>query len=325
MYVRYGDVTVGKNTVVHAGNEAWIAGDGLVDEPKAAYPDALEAQAGKPIEIFYDRDVPPVRFVVPRKGRDAAAELPQLQWSKDENFDTLEAAEVLRSNSFARDRLPEGRTFWRATDRPDAVGEIAISPDDNQPCLDCRVAQTVQDSGDRVVLRYENLLPRVTLEWASTASDASDANVVLSIFKDSDLRTPVLSQTLTGHRFLLPDQLLKDGSYHWYVQRPGSAVTKDPASAINTLSIEHETHTDGLILTTPTLGQRVRQRRLRSKGRVAAGAKLYLNGRAVPVRRDGSFKVPVKLKVGRNRLIYRITQPQEADRYYIRDVTFHHR
>jgi hypothetical protein len=69
----------------------------------------------------------------------------------------------------------------------------------------------------------------------------------------------------------------------------------------------------------------VRQRRLRSKGRVAAGAKLYLNGRAVPVRRDGSFKVPVKLKVGRNRLIYRITQPQEADRYYIRDVTFHHR
>jgi hypothetical protein len=45
----------------------------------------------------------------------------------------------------------------------------------------------------------------------------------------------------------------------------------------------------------------------------------------VPVRRDGSFKVPVTLKVGRNRLIYRITQPQEADRYYIRDVTFHHR
>jgi hypothetical protein len=50
-----------------------------------------------------------------------------------------------------------------------------------------------------------------------------------------------------------------------------------------------------------------------------------LNGRRVPIRKDGSFNVPVDLKRGHNRLIYQVTQPQAADRYYIRDVTFPHR
>jgi len=312
---------VGKGTVVHAGDMAWVAKDGLVSGTTAAYPDALEAQAGRPIEIFYDAEVPPVRFVVPRKGR-AAAEPPQLQWSKDEGFDTLEAAEVLRSKSFARDRLPKGRTYWRATDKPDVVGQLDISPDDSQLCLNCRVSQTVPDSGERVVLRYENLLPRVTLQWAP---QGADANVTLRIFKDSDLRTAVLSQTLTSRQFLLPDQLLKDGTYHWYVERPGSEGGKGPSSAINTLSIEHETHTDGLALQVPALGQRVRTKHLRSVGRVATGANLSINGKPVRVRQDGSFKVPVTLKKGHNRLIYRVTQPQTADRYYIRDVTFNQR
>ncbi len=317
--VRFGEARLGAKSVVPASSVVWLEHGEIVAGPKPAYPDALDVRPSKPTEIYYDASPPPVRFIVPEQAANSQTPR-QMQWSTRQDFAKIEAAEVLQKSSFARDRLPEGRSYFRSTDAPGDVGELLVEHDASQACADCRADNTIDDTGERVVVHYENRVPHVRLRWNQ---DGQNSNSTLYVFKDSDLKVPVLQEETNKISKDLPDALLTEGAYYWYV---ANALSKDrpAATAINTLKIEHELQTEGLALVVPRLSQKVRRRRLMSSGRVAQGATLTLNGKVVAVRPDGSFKVPVRLGEGSNRLVYRVTEPSQSAKYYIRDVTFHH-
>lgn len=318
--VRFGAATLPGGTVLHAGNEAWLQNGAVVEGPKAAYPEAVPAAVGAVTEIFYDAERPPVRFTKAR-GRasqsDAKNSGGDLQWSHDKDFAAIEAAETMTADTFARDRLPDGRSYFRVTSDMAAVGELVLAHDDSTVCADCRTLSNLSDTGEKVVLRYENQVPQVRLSLDKTLATGPRT---LLLFQDSDLKTPIFEQPVTGDSVQLPDAYLKEGTYHWYVATEGAAS----ARAINTLKLERDVVTDGLQLTAPRRSMRTKKRRLVSTGRVSAGSRLQLNGKAVQLAPDGSFRVPVTLTPGHNRLIYRVTERQKHDMYYLRDVTLSH-
>lgn len=327
--VRFGKATLPGGTVVNAGNEAFVRNGAVVEGPKPAYPDAPSAPVGKATEIYFDEAVPPVNFVAPRaRHAHAQADGPRvLQWSRDDTFAAVTDAEAFAGGQFARDRLPVGHSYFRTADDPAQVGELLVRHDVSSHCIDCRTAATVSDTGEKVVVRYERQLPQVRLTWDQDAATGASR---LLLFRDSDLKTPVFEQPVEGTDLQLPDALLQEGTYHWYLaqktpQAPMGHASVAPATrAINTLKIEREVVTDGLDIAVPRPRYVTQKGRLLSSGRVSRGATLRLNGKVVPVRADGSFKVPVVLQPGHNRLLYHVSENAKNVKYYLRDVTLSH-
>jgi hypothetical protein len=325
VYVRFGEASVGNHDVVHAGEVAIVNQNGLMGAPTPAHPAALQVEPGKATEIHYDRAPPPVRFVLPRApGRGKPLEPRHMQWAKDGDFQAVTAAEVTRAAAFAHDRIEDGTTFWRTTDAPTAVGALTVVRDQAGVCTTCRATTVLPDSGEAVVVRYENAAPKIVLSW-----DAGPGNAprTVQIFSDKDLRTPLMTRAVSGGRMALPDLMLKEGSYHWVVgpqdaAQDGQAQAAVQAKTVNSLRIEHEPYTDGLMISAPTMSENRRRARLVSRGRVALGATLTLNGQRLRIREDGSFRAPFRLRRGANRLVYRVTEPNAPERYYIRDVNF---
>lgn len=210
----------------------------------------------------------------------------------------------------------KGNLYWRAFDGAALVdqGSAYFAPERRAGGELDRNKNEVKDGAEKTTIYFQDKTPVVTFSWAS---EEGAARYRVQVFKEGELRKPVLERLVKELRVMVPEGTLDEGRYVWGVTPLDAQDESLKGGKLNKLEISYDNAVPALTLKSPANGQAVGGQ-AKVVGIAPVGSKVFCNGRAVPLDDKARFDVTVPPLAG-GRLICKMVKGA-AEVYTIRRI-----
>lgn len=151
---------------------------------------------------------------------------------------------------------------------------------------------------------YRDLPPRIRFDWKASAG-AKQYHV--QIARDSLFRERVVDEVTTDIRFMFGN--LREGEYLWRVSGIDADGSPGAPSEPRPIHVVLDRQAPVLDVLFPSADAPMRAESLTIRGRSEPDARVFLNGTAVRVNKDGSFSTKAPLKMGANLVVVESVDP----------------
>ncbi|MCC6811208.1 MAG: hypothetical protein IT381_27505 [Deltaproteobacteria bacterium] len=309
-------VTVRAGVVRFADGQEVHAGEARVPGSDVGPLSATEVEVAlRPASIVYAGSAPPIALKWPAQKDPVVVEI-----ARDRDFTDVELREQLAGGRLVLDGLSAGRRYWRVKKNGGQwqTGSLTLAKGDAGACTNCRRDNVIDDNGEKTVVYYQQAVPRVVLRWKPIAGAAKYR---VKVFADGRFNEAVIDEGASDGDLPLEAGRLGEGTYFWLVagvDAAGQALAGRPRT--NELVIRHDNTVKDLVIDAPEHGSVQPRAEVETRGEVALGARLHVNGREVTPDARGRFRTTVALRRGANTLVYHLVANDGVDRYYVRSV-----
>jgi hypothetical protein len=210
-----------------------------------------------------------------------------------------------------------GSLYWHVYDEANkeiAKGSASFAPEANTVDL-ARNRNEVHDGADQTTIYFQDKPPSVTFAWNP---DSSAQKYKVQVYKKENLSAPVAEKVVTEDKVMLQEGALGEGSYMWslkYLDKLGNEV--GGTGKMNKLVITYDNAVPGLTIKAPKNGD-PGGAKVRCQGIAPVGAKVTVNGRAVPLDEKSRFDTEVA-PMGGGLLVFRMVNGA-SEVYTVRKV-----
>ncbi|MBW2702162.1 MAG: FecR domain-containing protein [Deltaproteobacteria bacterium] len=301
------DVQVGdKRFELLAGQMMVVGKRGKTTGPRSMGKAMVWAREGLRTRIFYDRRMSRVGFSFKQvpEGQDARLEI-----ATNRGFEKPLISEPVKGKRFVYARIKPRKYFWRMV-RDGKAGRAGLLELGKDPALGMKrsgaLTNIVRDTGIQTKIYFQGSVPALTFRWEKIENAAK---YLVRIFGEDDLEKALVSKEATGNRFKLKAGKLGEGTYYWYQTARDASGKELHSSQMNKLLLSFQNAAPLLRIDKAGAG--------RVRGMAALGSTLHVNGKLVPLGKDGRFDAKVKLVKGKP-AIFRLRKRGGGDIYFIR-------
>lgn len=200
----------------------------------------------------------------------------------------------------------KGALFWRRVG--DAEPSQARFERDESASAIAAKSDTVAETGLKATVYFQGAVPTLTFTFPAKADAASWR---FRVYSAANLKTALVDRKVTENRAVVESGALAEGSYLWSAVPTSSSGIEATGGRMNKMDIVFDNSVTRLVLTSPKDGERA----AKAVGVAPLGARLSLNGKAVPLDGGGRFSVP--LPAG-NVAVFKLTTREGAESYWVR-------
>lgn len=210
-----------------------------------------------------------------------------------------------------------GSLYWRVygeADKEVAKGSASFAPEATAVDL-AHNRNVVHDGADQTTIYFQDKPPAVTFAWQA-APEAKKYKV--QVYRKENLQAPVAEKVVTEDKVMLPESALNEGAYLWslkYLDALGNEV--GGTGKMNKLVITYDNAVPNLMIKAPKNGD-PGGAKVRCQGIAPVGAKVTVNGRAVPLDEKSRFDLEVA-PMGGGLLVFRMVNGA-SEVYTVRKV-----
>jgi len=299
---------------VEAGYAVALRRGVLVGAPAPLAETFVEVKAGRKAEVYCGGRVPPVRFT----WEPGTAKAPfTIELARDNRYAKKLFREEVSRPSLVYGLLKPGTWYWRVR-LADTwhTGVVRIERDQSLDCPKCKRINVIEDTGRDTTVYFQEKLPAITLRWSAVAGAAKYR---LRLYDEDSLDKPRIDKTIAKPELALAAGRLPEGSYAWHMQALAADNRPRLRGAVNRLTIAYDNAISGLRIRTPRRGATTRDTTQWTKGEIALGAKLLINGNPAALDRKGRFSEKVAVRKGYSQIVYRVPGVGR-DQYWVRDI-----
>ncbi len=323
LVVRTGEaqVDVGDKRIrVSAGQALSVDKDGKLSGPRDLPQPRVRAKEGTRTQVYYDRSVPPVAFVLQAGAGSTAS---RLELSRSSGFKTLLLGEPLVGPVFPYGGLSSGSYFFRVR-RGDAdgglTGKAGVVIFMRDPFLvqsrrSSSVTNVVPDTGEETRIFFQGRAPALTFSWTPVGQAASYR---LRVYSEDNLEKTVILKDSSKTRLKLAAGKLREGTFYWYQAALDTAGKEIVQSGMNKLSLLFDNAAYLLRIDSPSPGQRPHAGEVELRGVAATGASLTANDRTVSLDGDGRFEEILSGVSPRGLIVFQLKKPGLGEAYFVR-------
>jgi hypothetical protein len=306
--------------VVHLGRAGLPGGETI----EAGYAVALrqgapvgafvEVKEGRQVEVYCGGRVPPVRF----SWKPGTSKAPfTIELARDKHYAKKLFREEVNQPSLVYGLLKPGTSYWRVR-LADTwhTGTVHIERDQSIDCPKCKRINVVEDTGRDTTVYFQETLPAITLRWSAVAGAAKYR---LKLFDEDSLDKPRIDKSVAKPELALAAGRLPEGNYVWHMQALAADNSARLTGAVNRLTIAYDNAISGLRIRMPKRGATTQGTTQWTKGEIALGDKLVINGNPAALDRKGRFAEKVAVSKGFNQIVYQVPGAGR-DQYWIRDI-----
>lgn len=313
--VRQGKATLQDGTVVEAGSTIKFEPGRPMGVPRPLASTSVLLKPRSSSVVYYTSRIPPVSF----QWNSGSNQPPYLlELARDREFKKIIVREELNKQEFVYDQMQPGRYYWRVK-----IGDLwqkgVVKVEKRQPgeCANCKRHNIIDDTGEQTVVYFQQTVPAIKLRWKPNPEAVRHR---LQVFGDGEFDQALFEHETAEQTYDFPAGRLEEGKYFWLVK--GMAAGGDVVSTgrMNNLTIAFDNAITDLSIKTPRVDARVNNKSLVTSGEVVLGARLYLNGRRIPLDSKGRFKERINLSKGSNPLVYKTIANDGVERFYVREV-----
>ena len=308
---------------LEAGQQALLRGS-RIEGPKTAATAALKVRGGGRLRVFSNLRSPGVSLLW---SRPEGVEEVLVEVSRRGSFSRPIFADRLRRSRLTIPRIDRGKTYWRV--RPVAAdgtlgpaiasGQLVLIRDTSHRSLKGRRPRnTIRESYKDTVVYYQNLMPRFSFQWRPIAGAK---RYTLKVFREDNLTKPFVQLGSDRPRRRLRPGRLGEGTYLWYATARRGAGKLIGSSAQRRLVIRYDNATPDLQIKRPADGLKVATETIDAVGVTIRGSRVFINDAPVALDKTFRFKHTVRLRPGRNDLIFRVVDRRRGTSVYLRRVT----
>lgn len=154
---------------------------------------------------------------------------------------------------------------------------------------------------DAKVTSFRTLPPKVVFSWKPTES-ATAYRFVLA--RDAAFRQILVDERLAGTTFAHGN--LKDGRYYWRVHAITDRLESAPSESRQLIMAQDQKPPILRVQSPPKV---VHSNTVTIRGRTEPNAKVYVEGRRVPVNKDGAFQYQLSVKPGASLIVIEAVDP----------------
>ena len=167
-----------------------------------------------------------------------------------------------------------------------------------------------REAGRRYTVRYQNLLPSVTLNWPDAPpAERYQAFIVPPRGKRRELPGQ-------GSTRRLPAGKLREGEHRFWFQAVGGKRSKQ-----GTVKIVFDNTSRTAYLSRPAVGEGVEAGAVRVAGAALSRSEVSVGELRIPLDRQGRFNAEVPVASERVALAVRVAHPATGVHYYLRRLT----
>ncbi|MBX7097945.1 MAG: FecR domain-containing protein [Myxococcaceae bacterium] len=210
----------------------------------------------------------------------------------------------------------KGNLYWRVFDGAAQVdqGSAYFAPEPRAGGELDRNKNEVKDGAEKTTIYFQDKTPVVTFSWAE---EPGAARYRVQVFKEGELKKPVLERQVKELKVVVPEGTLDEGRYVWGVTPLDAKDASLKGGKLNKLEISYDNAVPALTLKSPVNGQAVGAQ-AKVVGIAPVGSKVFCNGRAVPLDDKARFDVAVPSLAG-GRLICKMVKGA-AEVYTVRRI-----
>jgi hypothetical protein len=164
-----------------------------------------------------------------------------------------------------------------------------------------RAKNVVPDGPDTTSIYFQDKPPMVTFTWVKTEG-AAKASV--KVYRDGELGLAVAERTVSESQVTLPEATLSEGKYLWSVTALRADGSELKGGRLNKLHLVYDNAVPGLVIQAPRNGEKVKWP-ARVAGIAPVGARVFVNGRALPLDDKARFDAEV-LPLAGGRLVFHL-------------------
>jgi hypothetical protein len=315
--VRLGRALSGDGRVVEAGQSLDLMSKRPAQLLIGTMPLILTPETHADI-YYFDLRSPPLGFSWPSVGDDKVPVI--IEFSRHQDFRDSLIGEIIRNKVFAYDRFEPGHHFWRvkhSSRKRWRRGSFVLRLLKNGSCIDCGVAETIEDKGADELIYFNRGAPQITIKWQPVPGARSYA---LKMFKEGDLENPYLQNRVHEAYLDIGKNILPVGKYLWQVSSLDHRGDPNIAGGMNSLELVRDPSFSPMRIKHPGAGTRVSASSLITTGSVKVGSTLHINNKNISLDEHGFFTTMLALTKGRNIIVYQVGFGDKLERYDVRSV-----
>ncbi|MBI3182541.1 MAG: FecR domain-containing protein [Myxococcales bacterium] len=213
----------------------------------------------------------------------------RVEVASDSSFSELLLAGVVHKRWVNVSLPPHGALHWRvfeaASGREVDKGSATFSAEPASRELS-RLRNEVADGSDKTTIFFQDKPPAVTFTFKP---EAEAARYRLLVYREDALDRPMAEREVREPRAPLEAGVLAEGRYVWSVTPLSSKGEELRGGKMNKLEITYDNAVPNLIIRSPKNGEWVRGGTVPVSGVAPVGARVFVNGRAVPLDEKARF------------------------------------
>jgi len=198
-----------------------------------------------------------------------------------------------------------GVLYWRVYDgqAEHEKGSVLVSPEAAAQDLG-RLKNEVPEGPEKTTIYFQDKPPTVNFTWAA---EEGAAKYHLVVYAEGKLKEPVAERTVGKEQTAsLPEGTLGEGRYLWSVTPLGPKGDELRGGRMNKLELAYDNAVPQLVIKSPRNGD-PGGRTVRVSLVAPIGAKVFVNGRAVPLDSKARYEGDVVPLAG-GRLVFRLVE-----------------
>jgi hypothetical protein len=291
--------------LVPGGSVATVDGEKVEVSAPAKESLVLPSKAG--LKVYQPQSSPLALSWDGQEGKDYRIEL-----ASDSQFKNLLLAGEVRAHHLNVQSPTRGALYWRVFDgeKPLDQGNAFFGPEPAARELD-RNKNEVPEGTEKTTIYFQDKPPVVTFTWKA---EEGAAKYKLRVYKEGELSKAVAEKDGAATTLSL-GEALAEGNYLWSVTPLGKKGDELRGGKMNKLEIVYDNAVQGLVIKSPRNGD-PGGKEVNVAGIAPLGAKVWVNGRALPVDSANRFSGKAS-PLGRGLLVFRM-QLGAADVYTVR-------
>lgn len=247
----------------------------------------------------------------------------RVQVATDPGFTHLLASGVVHQPQITVALPRRGSLYWRAS-RADSDAEVGrgsahAEPEPAQKDL-ARLRNEVRDGAEKTTIFYQDKdkPPAVTLTWHA---EENAAKYRVAVYRAESLARPVAERNAAQPSMPLEAGILSEGNYVWSVTPLNPAGEELRGGRMNKLELVYDNSVPNLVITSPRNGEPTGSGgRVHAAGVAPVGARLFINGRPVPLDAKSRFDTTVVAGGWPPMVVFRLSRPGSTDTYTVRTL-----
>jgi len=136
------------------------------------------------------------------------------------------------------------------------------------------------------------------------------------VYKADDLKTPLVDRTVTERRCAADPGVVGEGSFLWNATPLAASGAELAGGRMNKLEVVYDNAMVNLLIERPLPGEAAGAE-VQAKGIAPLGSRLFLNGKAAPLDKQGRFDLVVPRA---SVLVFRLVTAEQSESFWIRSL-----
>ncbi|PTL79211.1 FecR domain-containing protein [Vitiosangium sp. GDMCC 1.1324] len=213
----------------------------------------------------------------------------------------------------------KGSLYWRVR-RPEgpevAHGSASFGPERSTKGELDRLRNRVPEGPEKTTIFFQDKPPAVTF---TCQAEPGAASYKVALYRSGALGQPVAERSASLPQVPLEAGILGEGSFLWSITPVGSNGRPLRGGRMNKLELVFDNSVPTLVIRAPREGQRAGPR-VRVAGVAPVGAKLFVNGRALPLDSKHRFDTWVASEGRPPRVVFKMSRPGAPDVHTVRTL-----